>query len=59
MRAYERDQVKVKIQVGATEEQLDFPVIYASALQGFAGTEPDVSGGDVDQVFGALKAGLE
>ncbi len=27
--------------MGATEEQLDFPVIYASALQGFAGVELD------------------
>ncbi len=32
--------------LGATDEQLDFPVIYASALQGFAGTEPDVRSGD-------------
>jgi len=32
--------------LGATDEQLDFPVIYASALQGFAGTEPDVCEGD-------------
>ena len=27
--------------LGATEEQLDFPVIYASALNGVAGPEPD------------------
>ena len=26
--------------LGATEEQLDFPVIYASALNGYAGTSP-------------------
>ena len=32
--------------LGASDEQLDFPVVYASALQGFAGMEPDVSGGD-------------
>ena len=32
--------------LGASDEQLDFPVIYASALQGFAGTEPDVREGD-------------
>ena len=32
--------------LGASEAQLDFPVVYASALQGFAGLEPDVSGGD-------------
>lgn len=28
--------------LGATEEQLDFPVIYASALNGFAGSTDDV-----------------
>ncbi len=28
--------------LGATEEQLDFPVMYASALQGFATSSPDV-----------------
>lgn len=28
--------------LGATEEQLDFPVIYASALEGFAGKTDDV-----------------
>ena len=32
--------------LGATDEQLDFPVVYASALQGFAGLEPDVRDGD-------------
>ena len=32
--------------LGASEDQLDFPVIYASALQGFAGTEPEVRDGD-------------
>ena len=26
--------------LGATDEQLDFPVVYASGLQGFASTEP-------------------
>ena len=40
--------------LGATEEQLDFPVIYASALQGFAGTEPDVRDGDMTPLFEAI-----
>ena len=26
--------------LGATDEQLDFPVIYASALKGYAGLDP-------------------
>ena len=40
--------------LGATEAQLDFPVIYASALQGFAGTEPDVAGGDALPLLEAI-----
>ena len=31
------------IDMGATEEQSDFPVIYASAVNGIAGTEPDMT----------------
>ncbi|MDJ0750382.1 MAG: translational GTPase TypA [Woeseiaceae bacterium] len=37
--------------LGATDEQLDFPIIYASALQGFSGEESDVSGGDMTPLF--------
>ena len=33
--------------LGATDEQLDFPVVYASGLGGFAGLEPDVREGDM------------
>jgi len=33
--------------LGATDEQLDFPVIYASAIQGIAGLEPDQMTGDM------------
>ena len=40
--------------LGATDEQLDFPVIYASALNGFAGTETDVSGGDMLPLLDAI-----
>jgi GTP-binding protein len=40
--------------LGATEEQLDFPVIYASALHGFAGSEPSVSGGDALPLLEAI-----
>ena len=42
--------------LGATEEQLDFPVIYASALQGYAGTEPNVRQGDMTPLFEAIVA---
>jgi len=37
--------------LGASEEQLDFPVVYASALQGFAGLEDDVRDGDMTPLF--------
>ena len=37
--------------LGATEEQLDFPVIYASALQGFASHDPAHRGGDMTALF--------
>ena len=37
--------------LGATDEQLDFPIIYASALEGYAGTEADVRSGDMTPLF--------
>ncbi|HID83443.1 MAG TPA: translational GTPase TypA [Chromatiales bacterium] len=40
--------------LGATDEQLDFPVIYASALNGYAGTEETVREGDMTPLFEAI-----
>jgi len=37
--------------LGATDEQLDFPVVYASAVNGYAGLEPTVSEGDMTPLF--------
>src|SRR3990172_8341284 len=37
--------------LGATEEQLDFPVVYASALHGYAGLTADITGGDMTPLF--------
>ncbi|MGI9214080.1 MAG: translational GTPase TypA [Methylococcaceae bacterium] len=37
--------------LGATEEQLDFPVVYASALNGYAGLGSDVKDGDMNPLF--------
>ena len=37
--------------LGATDEQLDFPVVYASAINGYAGLEETVSGGDMTPLF--------
>lgn len=37
--------------LGATEEQLDFPVIYASALNGIAGNDPEEMADDMTPLF--------
>jgi len=37
--------------LGATDEQLDFPVVYASALQGYASLDADVREGDMTCLF--------
>ena len=37
--------------LGATDEQLDFPVVYASGLQGFASTEAETRSGDMTPLF--------
>ncbi|WP_205859105.1 translational GTPase TypA [Pleionea sediminis] len=40
--------------LGATDEQLDFPVIYASALNGFASDDPTVTEGDMTPLFQSI-----
>ncbi len=40
--------------LGATDEQLDFPVIYASALVGYASEDSDVREGDMGPLFDAI-----
>jgi GTP-binding protein len=37
--------------LGATDEQLDFPVVYASALHGYAGLDESVRSGDMTPLF--------
>ncbi|GJL82663.1 MAG: GTP-binding protein [marine bacterium B5-7] len=37
--------------LGASEEQLDFPVIYSSATEGFAGLDAGVTSGNMDPLF--------
>ncbi len=37
--------------LGATDEQLDFPVVYASALSGYASEDSDVRSGDMTPLF--------
>ena len=38
-------------QLGATEEQLDFPIIYASALNGYSSEDPKNRSGNMDPLF--------
>ncbi len=40
--------------LGATEEQLDFPVVYASALNGYASLDKDVREGDMTPLYEAI-----
>ena len=40
--------------LGATEEQLDFPVVYASALRGIAGTDPKNLEATMEPLFKAI-----
>ncbi|WP_233850252.1 translational GTPase TypA [Paraburkholderia sp. HD33-4] len=40
--------------LGASEEQLDFPIVYASGLNGYAGLTADVRDGDMRPLFEAI-----
>ena len=40
--------------LGATDEQLDFTTVYASALNGYAGMDPSVREGNMDPLFDAI-----
>lgn len=40
--------------LGATDEQLDFPVVYASGLAGFASLESDAKSGDMQPLIDAV-----
>ena len=40
--------------LGATDEQLDFPIVYASAINGYAGLTDDVRAGDMTPLFEAI-----
>ncbi|WP_298838927.1 translational GTPase TypA [uncultured Salinicola sp.] len=40
--------------LGATDEQLDFPIIYCSALNGIAGMEPDDMAEDMTPMFKSI-----
>ena len=40
--------------LGATDEQLDFPIVYASALNGFATMDPSIPSDNMDPLFQAI-----
>ncbi len=40
--------------LGATDEQLDFPIIYASAINGYASLDADARDGDMTPLFEAI-----
>ena len=42
------------IELGADDDQIEFPVIYASGRDGYAGTTPDVRDGDMRPLFEAI-----
>jgi len=42
--------------LGATDEQLDFPIEYASAINGYAGLEHTITGGDMTPLFETIVA---
>ena len=42
------------IELGANDEQIEFPVIYASALRGVSGTDPDQLSDDMQPLFDAI-----
>ncbi len=45
--------------LGASDEQLDFPVVYCSALQGYASLENDVREGDMQPLFKVITEAVQ
>ena len=48
------ETLELFMELGATADQLDFPVVYASAKEGIAGMEPDQMGSDMQAVFDTI-----
>lgn len=47
------------IELGANEDQLEFPIIYASAKDGYASLDPSVRGGDMRPLFDLIINNIE
>lgn len=48
------ETLELFMELGATAEQLDFPVVYASARDGFSGLDPDNLGTDMTALFDTI-----
>ena len=47
------------IELGASDDQIEFPVIYASGRDGYSSTDPDVREGDMRPLFDAIIENVE
>lgn len=47
------------IELGANDDQIDFPVVYASARDGYASFDPDVREGDMRPLFDSILENIE
>lgn len=47
------------IELGASDEQIEFPVIYASARDGYSSLDPDMREGDMRPLFEAIIENIE
>ena len=47
------------IDLGADEDQLEFPVVYASARDGYANLDPDARSGDMRPLFDAILENID
>lgn len=47
------------IELGANDDQIDFPVVYASAKDGYSSLDPDVREGDMRPLFDSILQNIE
>ena len=47
------------IELGASDEQIEFPIVYASARDGYSSLDPDVREGDMRPLFDAIIENIE
>ncbi len=48
------ETLELFMELGANESQLDFPIVYTSAKEGVASSDPDVCGTDMQPLFEAI-----